>query len=236
MDARTRPHRFELLQPERNRGLGLLPAPSAGDIFFDVQNSDVSLAAASFQNGGDVVQAGLAPDRLNVLNSTVNVSTGFGFSSAKPITVQLDNSVFNTNTLILRGSNWVLSTTPPTVAGTFNVTEAADLFTGGDLLTYANFNVMGSVVLLPAVAGDLQVGNYTGTESLFLQAGGSVTMGDVSVANLDIIAPDSITTVCVRIQTRAAASRCCSFIQSFSVVTTGPLPARCMIPAASAAV
>jgi uncharacterized protein len=37
VDARTGPHRYELLPPDRSRGLGLLPAPSAGDIFFDIE-------------------------------------------------------------------------------------------------------------------------------------------------------------------------------------------------------
>jgi uncharacterized protein len=37
VDARTAPHRYELLAPEPKRGLGLLPAPSAGDVFFDIE-------------------------------------------------------------------------------------------------------------------------------------------------------------------------------------------------------
>ena len=32
-----RRHRYELLQPEPKRGFGLLPAPSTGDIFFDIE-------------------------------------------------------------------------------------------------------------------------------------------------------------------------------------------------------
>ncbi|MGH9239407.1 MAG: TM0106 family RecB-like putative nuclease [Vicinamibacterales bacterium] len=35
--ARGNPHRYELLTPEPKRGFGLLPAPSAGDIFFDIE-------------------------------------------------------------------------------------------------------------------------------------------------------------------------------------------------------
>lgn len=35
--ARTDGHRYELLRPEPKRGFGLLPAPSAGDIFFDIE-------------------------------------------------------------------------------------------------------------------------------------------------------------------------------------------------------
>ena len=35
--ARTGPHRYELLAPEPKRGLGLLPAPSPGDVFFDIE-------------------------------------------------------------------------------------------------------------------------------------------------------------------------------------------------------
>ena len=37
MEARTGPHRYELLAPEPKRGLGLLPAPSPGDVFFDIE-------------------------------------------------------------------------------------------------------------------------------------------------------------------------------------------------------
>src|SRR4051812_519524 len=37
VEARTADHRYELLAPEPKRGFGLLPAPSAGDIFFDIE-------------------------------------------------------------------------------------------------------------------------------------------------------------------------------------------------------
>ena len=37
VEARTGPHRYELLAPEPKRGLGLLAAPSAGDVFFDIE-------------------------------------------------------------------------------------------------------------------------------------------------------------------------------------------------------
>ena len=36
-EARTAGHRYELLTPEPRRGFGLLPAPSAGDLFFDIE-------------------------------------------------------------------------------------------------------------------------------------------------------------------------------------------------------
>jgi predicted RecB family nuclease len=35
--ARTTGHRYELLRPERLRGFGLLPEPSTGDLFFDME-------------------------------------------------------------------------------------------------------------------------------------------------------------------------------------------------------
>jgi uncharacterized protein len=37
LEARTSAHRYELLAPESKRGFGLLPAPSDGDIFFDIE-------------------------------------------------------------------------------------------------------------------------------------------------------------------------------------------------------
>ena len=37
VEARTSEHRYELLTPESKRGFGLLPAPSAGDVFFDIE-------------------------------------------------------------------------------------------------------------------------------------------------------------------------------------------------------
>src|SRR4051812_940999 len=37
VEARTAHHRYELLAPEPKRGFGLLPAPSEGDIFFDIE-------------------------------------------------------------------------------------------------------------------------------------------------------------------------------------------------------
>jgi uncharacterized protein len=37
VEARTAAHRYELLTPEPKRGFGLLPAPSPGDIFFDIE-------------------------------------------------------------------------------------------------------------------------------------------------------------------------------------------------------
>ena len=37
VEARTSPHRYELLTPEPKRGFGLLPVPSPGDIFFDIE-------------------------------------------------------------------------------------------------------------------------------------------------------------------------------------------------------
>jgi predicted RecB family nuclease len=37
VEARAGDHRFELLMPEPKRGFGLLPAPSPGDIFFDIE-------------------------------------------------------------------------------------------------------------------------------------------------------------------------------------------------------
>ena len=35
--ARTGPHRYELLEPQERRGLGLLPEPSPGDLFYDIE-------------------------------------------------------------------------------------------------------------------------------------------------------------------------------------------------------
>ena len=35
--ARTGPHRYELLEPAERRGLGLLPEPSPGDLFYDIE-------------------------------------------------------------------------------------------------------------------------------------------------------------------------------------------------------
>src|SRR5688500_3382651 len=37
VEARTSGHRYELLTPETKRGLGLLPAASPGDLFFDIE-------------------------------------------------------------------------------------------------------------------------------------------------------------------------------------------------------
>jgi predicted RecB family nuclease len=37
VEARTDGHRYELLAPEAKRGLGLLPPPSPGDVFFDIE-------------------------------------------------------------------------------------------------------------------------------------------------------------------------------------------------------
>jgi len=37
VEARTGAHRYELLVPEPKRGFGLLPAPSPGDVFFDIE-------------------------------------------------------------------------------------------------------------------------------------------------------------------------------------------------------
>jgi predicted RecB family nuclease len=49
VEARAADHRYELLTPEPKRGFGLLPAPSSGDIFFDIEGYPYFEPAASLE-------------------------------------------------------------------------------------------------------------------------------------------------------------------------------------------
>jgi uncharacterized protein len=49
VEAREADHRYELLAPESKRGFGLLPAPSDGDLFFDIEGYPYYEPAASLE-------------------------------------------------------------------------------------------------------------------------------------------------------------------------------------------
>ncbi|MGK2855051.1 MAG: beta strand repeat-containing protein, partial [Microbacteriaceae bacterium] len=132
------------------------------------------------------------PFDLSVTDGTVNISGGLTMFTPGEMRVSLENSTVNVSDLFLQAANFVLPEAPPVAPGTFNVTGGLGLFSNLDFLTYANFNVPFDTSF--SWAGDFQTGDFTGGFNLFVDAVGSITMGDIEGNEVGLFAGTSVTT------------------------------------------
>lgn len=141
-------------------------------------------------NGGPSATA--TPSLINLTNGQLNVAESLSLVTSGALTVALDRYVVNVPTLTLQASNFILPANRPVSAGTFNVTSGLGLFSDLDLVTYANFNVPFDTSF--NLAGDFQVGDFTGGFDLFVTAEGSITTGNVEAEDVRLFAAENVAT------------------------------------------
>lgn len=157
----------------------------------EITNSSATIDSLELNAVGDTPLAGAEPSFLRLTNADASISNLL-LSTTGTLSVSLDNSTLNTDTLTLSAFNFVLPTTMPTAYGTISVTDGLDIATTTDLVAYANFNLGFDAAF--AVPGTILVGDVTVAGTLQASAGTTLTARNISATDVALQGVTGLTT------------------------------------------
>ena len=159
---------------------------------FIVENSDATIGSLDFTVTADGQIADIATDSIAIVNGDVTVGGTFSFVTDGVASVHADNGTLTAGSFVVAADNFIHDPERlfPADVGTISA-DTFDLSTNGDLIIDAHLVSTSSLDLV--APGLIDIEDATSGDNITLDAGGSISGGSVTAANLvDAIAGGDI--------------------------------------------
>lgn len=145
---------------------------------FAVTNGDVSANSLSMLAAANAVGSAASADVFSVANGAATFASDLTVTTPNSFSLTLDNATATADTLSMIARNWQLAGPAPTNLGTLTGRSVLQLLSGQDLVAHANLASNTPINL--AAAGRIAFGSVQSPGFIIVDAGSSLTLGDVT--------------------------------------------------------